>query len=95
MDLLVADIAAARTIYESAFRLRPAAIESTHVSYVLGGFRLNVGTPRNDEAARELAELGPGPVRLALRHRDAESDVVELPINAALGARISLGPSRI
>jgi len=95
IDLLVADIAAARIVYESAFGLRPAAIESSRVSYVLGGFRLSVGTPWNDEAARELAELGPGPFRLALRHRDAKADVIELPVDAALGARISLGASAI
>ena len=94
IDLLVADIAAARTLYETAFGLTPATIETTRVSYVLGGFRLTVATPWNDEAARELTELGPGPFRLALRHENAEN-VTDLPVDDALGARISLGPPMI
>lgn len=90
IDLLVADMPGACSLYETAFGLTPVASSQDTVSYQLGSFCLNITTPANDSEAHELAEWGPGPYRLNLRLKDANTAPRNIPRDSALGARICL-----
>jgi catechol 2,3-dioxygenase-like lactoylglutathione lyase family enzyme len=88
LELLVADLPAARSLYENAFGLQGSTRDSGEVDYVIGGFRLQLRTPASDEERTELTKFGPGPFRLLLTHDGPQSQ--DLDINTALGARLRL-----
>ncbi len=100
VELLVADLSAARRLYEQGLGMQADSATPAAVSYVLGAFTLRVSEPQNAEQTRELAEQGPGPYRLLLRSRDVDvwhdsplatrnDERVDIEPAAALGARIS------
>lgn len=88
LELLVADLPAARRLYENAFGLQGNARDSGDVDYVIGDFCLHLRTPATDEEITELTNFGPGPFRLLLNHDGPQSR--DLDISNALGARIRL-----
>lgn len=92
IELLVADLSAAREFYERGLGLPPTTSTAVTVDYVLGEFVLHVTEPADDEQQAELERLGPGPFRLLLRGADGHDDSAEPALSAACGARIRFLP---
>ncbi|MGR8919457.1 MAG: VOC family protein [Gammaproteobacteria bacterium] len=90
LELLVADLRRARTLYERGLGLSPAEAGGDAVRYVLGDFALTVRVPQDATEVAELQARGPGPHRLLLA-RGGSGAATELDPADALGARIRLG----
>ncbi len=101
IEVLVADLAAARRFYEHGLGLVANAPAAGAISYRLGDFELRLHTATDTAQAAELAALGPGPYRLVLRATDlrqtvaciggaAQAGRLDILEAAALGARITV-----
>ena len=88
MELLVEDIDAAATLYETGLGLSPSG-DTAH-SYTIDGFKLDVSEPSDPAMIDELEHWGPGPYRLHLRAPALDCDVIDIDPERALGARLRL-----
>lgn len=88
IELLIEDIDAAATLYETGLGLQPL-VDAAH-GYTIDGFNLTLTEPLDPEMIDEFERWGPGPYRLYLRAPDLDADVVDIDPERALGARLRL-----
>ena len=90
IELVVDDLKCARQIYEDGFAMKPSEVSALTVCYQLGDFSLTLCSPSDGDRRSELDALGPGPFRLELSSKSDDQAPHELPLEQALGARISI-----